>query len=354
MTRYIGLDVHATSTTAAVMGPSGKRIGCHVVETNGKVLVELMRTIAPPRHVCLEEGTHSSWLYEVLTPHVEQIVVMAQSKKRGAMRSKSDQIDAFELADKLRTNSVRTPVYKQLGPFGRLRELCRAYTMQTSDTVRVQNRIKSMFRSRALPTPGKAIYQPEQRDEWIAKLPIKCHHAARLLLEQYDAQEKIRAKGQKLMLQEAQRHSAFKLLVTIPGIGPIRAVQLARIIISPHRFRSRSQLWKYAGFAVVTHGSAEWVMDKRGKYFRDTVQKTRGLNRDHNAALKDVFKGAATSVIMQADASCPLYRHYSAMIANKIKPNLAKLTLARQIAAITLAIWKKEEVYKPNKVNSTL
>jgi transposase len=353
MTRYIGMDVHATSTTVAVVGPSGRQIACQVVETNGKVLVDLMHTIPTPRHVCLEEGTHSGWLYEILAPHVDQIVVMAQSEKRGAKRSKSDQIDAFELANKLRTNSVKTPVYKQLGPYGRLRELCRVYTLQTRDLVRVQNRIKALFRSRALSTPGSAIYQPEQREKWVEKLPIKCRHAALLLLKQYDELEKIRAESQKLMLQESRQHPAVKLLATVPGIGPIRSAQLVRIIISPHRFRSRSQLWKYAGFAVVTHGSAEWIKDRKGQLIHYSVQKTRGLNRDHNTVLKDIFKGAATTVIIDADPTCPLYRHYTAMIANKIKPNLAKLTLARQIAAITLAIWKKEEIYKPDKVNST-
>jgi hypothetical protein len=34
MERYIGLDVHAASTTFAVVGESGKRLGTPVVETN--------------------------------------------------------------------------------------------------------------------------------------------------------------------------------------------------------------------------------------------------------------------------------------------------------------------------------
>ena len=38
MERYIGLDVHAASTTFAVIGESGKRLGTHVVETNGQAL----------------------------------------------------------------------------------------------------------------------------------------------------------------------------------------------------------------------------------------------------------------------------------------------------------------------------
>jgi hypothetical protein len=65
------------------------------------------------------------------------------------------------------------------------------------------------------------------------------------------------------------------------------------------------------------------------------------------------FKGAATTVIGRADPECPLYQHYTALLQGKTKPNLAKLTIARQIAAITLSLWKKEECYSAAKVKST-
>jgi hypothetical protein len=38
MDKYFGLDVHATSCTAAVVDARGKRLGHHVLETNGQVL----------------------------------------------------------------------------------------------------------------------------------------------------------------------------------------------------------------------------------------------------------------------------------------------------------------------------
>ncbi len=39
-----------------------------MVETNAKALIEVLRSIPGPRHLCLEEGTLASWLYEVLSP----------------------------------------------------------------------------------------------------------------------------------------------------------------------------------------------------------------------------------------------------------------------------------------------
>jgi hypothetical protein len=48
---------------------SGKRLTSHVVETNGQALVEQLKMIPGNKHVCLEEGTQSAWVYEILSPH---------------------------------------------------------------------------------------------------------------------------------------------------------------------------------------------------------------------------------------------------------------------------------------------
>jgi hypothetical protein len=145
MDRYIGLDAHSSSCTVGVIGPSGKRLQTQVLETNARVLIDFIRTIPVTRHLCLEEGTQSNWLYEVLSPHVQEMVVMGVRKNRGP---KSDKIDAFGLAEKLRIGAVETRVYKKRGAFGTLGECCRAYNFLVADSVRVQNRIKSLFRSR--------------------------------------------------------------------------------------------------------------------------------------------------------------------------------------------------------------
>jgi hypothetical protein len=65
--------------------------------------------------------------------------------------------------------------------------------------------------------------------------------------------------------------------------------------------------------------------------------------------LKDIFKGAATTVITLAPED-PIYSDYQRLLAAGTKPNLAKLTLARKIAATVLAMWKKEERYTPEKI----
>ena len=49
MDRYIGLDAHASSCTVGVVSPSGKRLSPHMVETNGRALIEVLRDRGLPR-----------------------------------------------------------------------------------------------------------------------------------------------------------------------------------------------------------------------------------------------------------------------------------------------------------------
>jgi hypothetical protein len=109
MERYLGLDVHAASSTLAVVSPGGKRLEQSLVETNGQVLVEEIRRIPGRKHLCLEEGTQSAWLYEILSPHVQEIVVAGITRSRG---QKSDARDAWALAEKLRTGTLGLTVCK--------------------------------------------------------------------------------------------------------------------------------------------------------------------------------------------------------------------------------------------------
>jgi hypothetical protein len=48
----------------------------------------------------------------------------------------------------------------------------------------------------------------------------------------------------------------------------------------------------------------------------------------------------------------PLREHFDQLLASGTKVHLARLTIARRIAAATLAIWKKKEDYDPTKHQS--
>ena len=117
--------------------------------------------------------------------------------------------------------------------------------------------------------------------------------------------------------------------------------------MTPYRFRTRRQFWAYCGLGIVMRSSSDYVRDSRGQWVHANVQTTRGLNLNRNALLKYVFKGAATTVIGQGTTA--LSDQYARLLANGVKPNLAKLTVARRIAAIVLTLWKTNQEYDPTK-----
>jgi hypothetical protein len=74
---------------------------------------------------------------------------------------------------------------------------------------------------------------------------------------------------------------------------------------------------------------------------------TRGLNRNHNAVLKDIFKGAALAATVRPG---PLQDLYHAMTERGMRPELARVTLARKLAALSLRLWKTGERFDPTKL----
>ena len=347
MERYLGADVHASSTTFSVLNVSGKQLRRDVVETNGKALVGYLKQIPGNLHLCIEEGGWSQWLVEILSRHVAEVVVFRGEWKPGP---KSDALDAYGLADRIRTGKVGRPVYKDAKRFTALRELSRTYRMITRDVVRTKNRLKSLYRSRGVPCTGDAVYCAEGRAEKARHLPVATGRAVELLGRELDGLLEVREEAEKAMLRESHRHRISRILETAPGMGPIRVAQMVPIVITPHRFRTKRQFWAYCGFGVVVRSSADWIRED-GRWLKARVNQTRGLNFNHNRMLKAIFKGAATTVIQ--GRGNPLRGDYDRLLDNGTKPNLAKLTVARKVAAIVLAMWRKEERYSPEKYRIT-
>jgi transposase len=343
MDRYLGLDVHAESCTLAVIGPSGKRLKSVVVETNGHALVEAVRSIPGRIHLCMEEGTQSAWLHELLSPHVEELVVAVPEKTRG---SKNDERDAWARAEELRTGAIRTRVYKAPVHLAALRNAARAHGMAVQDVVRVKNRLKAVLRSRGI-LSDSGVYDPETRGRWLGQLPAAHQQLADWLGRELDRLEPLREEAEAWLLKEAKTHPIIRTLATAPGMGPIRTAQVVAITANPHRFRTRRQFWSYCGLGIVTHSSADWV-NRKGRWVRAQVQQTRGLTRKRHPLLKSIFKGAATTVIVKLPDD-PLHAAYERTIQAGTKPNLAKLSLARRIAATVLSMWKHQEVYDPKR-----
>ena len=345
-TKYVALDVHQATTVASVREERGRVIARSVVPTEEAALLAFFGGMRGSIHVAFEEGTQAQWLYELLLSRVDRVVVC---DRRGQARrgNKGDQVDADQLSEELWRGGLRA-VYHGSGRRAVLKELTRAYQNLVEDSSRVMLRLKALYRARGIRAPGQRVYQPADRAEWLAQLPEEgARFRAALLYAELDVLRALRPKAKAAMVAEARRDGSWELLQSIPFFGPVRVALLLATMQTPWRFRTKRNLWAYAGLAVVSRSSADYQLIAGRPVRRRRAPLTRGLNQNHNRVLKDVFKGAATAATARPG---PLQDCYRAMLERGVREDLARVTLARKLAAIALRLWKKGERYDPTQL----
>src|ERR1700688_4717373 len=292
--KYIGLDVHQATISATVLDSTGKLVMESILETKAETILQFVGGLRGSLHVTFEEGTCAAWLHDLLKPHVTQVLV-CDPRKNALLKegNKNDRIDARKLASLLRAGLL-SAVYHGENGVRTLKELARSYLAVTQDLTRVMNRLKALYRSWAIPCAGERVYAPRHRSQWLAKItePGVLRRAG-FCYQQLDALQSLRQQVRRELLAESKKHDATKLLRQIPSIGPIRAALLIALIQTPHRFRTKRQLWAYSGLALRTSTSGEYRFVQGQLQRSKKAPGIRGLNINHNHDLKNIFKGAA-------------------------------------------------------------
>jgi transposase len=341
MDRYIGLDVHAQTTTLAVMSAKGKRVAEKVAETHGTLLVETIGAIAGELHVCIEDGMHAEWINELLRDRVAEVVVMLPPERTGP---KSDARDAWWLADQLRLGVPHKHVFKSR--LSSLREAVRGYRAFVKHSIRAKVQLRFLAVGRGMPVRRAQLLKDTQRAELISQLPLERQARAALHAELVDVTERLREQALERLETEVRRCSDVRRLMKVPGLGSVRAAEIIATVVTPHRFRTRQQFWSYCGLAVVTRSSSDWT-PRNGRMVRSDRFVARGLGQG-NTMLKCVFKAAAMDVVRH-DPDHPWTLAFQRAVDAGMRPSLARLTLARKIAETVLHIWKHKEEYDPTK-----
>jgi len=348
-TKYVGLDVHQATTSIAVRDEQDRILARAVVPTDATALVEFFRGMRGTIVVAFEEGTQAQWLHDLLVPVVSQVLVCDRrgEKKRG---NKGDSVDAAELAAWLRQGRLRA-VYHGSRERAKLRELAHAYQNVVEDTTRVMSRLKALFRARGIRTPRRRLYASAERASWVAQLTEPgARLRAEVLYGELTVLQELHPKVKRAFVTEARRDPAWRTLRTVPFLGDIRVALLLATLQTPWRFRTKRALWGYAGLAVVTRTSAEYELVDGRPRRRGRAPQTRGLNRNHNPVVKNVLKGAATAAATRPGA---LQDWYQQLLNHGMRAELARVTLARKLAAITLRLWKDGVPYDAKYIAGT-
>jgi hypothetical protein len=90
--KYIGMDVHKEAIVIAVLSSSGKLVMESVIESKAITILDFLKGLRGSLHVTLEEGTWAAWLYDLIKPHVTELIVC--NPRRNALLKKAARVTA--------------------------------------------------------------------------------------------------------------------------------------------------------------------------------------------------------------------------------------------------------------------
>jgi len=333
---YIGMDSHITTLDFAVVNEAGRLVKADSVATSVKGFIGFVKTVPQPRTIYMEEGTLAAWALESCVRFGEKLVIADPKKNRwiGSSGQKDDSIDALKLAQLARGGYIKE-IHHPVGQRRRFRELMVAYHDTVRSTTRIKNKIKARFRQNGIQCTGITVYAEAYREAWKAKLPKE--PTLVLILDNLWRQLEQSEQAEKELLaaakDQAKHYPEVKNFEALPGVGFIIAATISAILETPYRFADKKKVWRYAGLGIMTRSSG-------GKTYSEK------LGTDYNRLLKCSIKQAAETAIQAKDN--PFRQKYLDMtLLHGTAPHRAKLTIARDMMATLLAMWRKGEKYNP-------
>lgn len=322
MTKYIGIDVHSSTCTFCVMNAQGVELENRTIVTNGRLIIDFIKSLGKDLIVTFEECDLSCWLFDILQKHVRRIVVCNPAANARYKKKKTDKLDAKNMTDLLRGGFLKE-VFHDGSQREKFRLLVSGYEDTIQETTRIKNRIKALERrTRSDLRSFKGGDPTFVLDQFTARLE-QLEHA------KVAYQEKLRA--------SVKRFPETKYLVTHPGIKYIQAAKIIAQVVDPTRFRNKHKFFSYCD--IVRHR-------------RRSAERDYGSVRLYGSrTLKCVFKMVAHSVLK--GNGC--YRQlYDVLRAKGLSDKAARNAVTRKIAAVTLSIWRNKQPFKEQMIMNSL
>ncbi len=329
---FLGIDAHSQHCTFHAIDRRGGIVMQKNIPTISRNLRAAARQLPEDTWAILEASTMAFFVKETLDDLFERIIVCETRENRWIAQSnvKSDAKDAERLARLLRMGEFKE-VHVPSRPRQEIRELVGAYQKSVGDVVRAKNRLNVQFRRHGVRITESAY--GEGREDALRQL--KRPGLTPIFDVQYavlDAAEQAKDVLDRTLRARLSPTREYKLLQTIPGVGPVCGAIMVAIIDQPHRFATKRHLWSYAGIGASSRSSGNGPV------------KTGGTQHGNR-----LLKYAATQATQNAIRGDNRFaRHHRSMLEQGIEPAMAKKTVARDILATALAMWKAGSVYREN------
>jgi len=326
---YIGMDIHKEFTVAVAKDRDGN-IFSKGKFTNTKKNFENFLKDFPQKETLIVMESSSVWeyIYEILEEMGYNVKLANPVKTRAIAeaRIKTDSIDANTLCDLLRANLI-CECYIHTKEIRSLRELVRGRNTFEKQGTQIKNRIHAILIKKGIIIPtqklgtGALKYLIDtQKDNYILMQYI----------EELKEHEKRVALIEGKIREIASENPNAILLMSIPGIAEIRALEIITEIGTIERFPTAEKLCSYSGLVPGIRQSGSTLVMGR-------LVKQASMN------LKHVLIEASWNLIRQKGKN--RYREFYDKLAKKKGKQKAICAVARKLCCTIHAMLRKNQQF---------
>lgn len=331
---YVGLDVHLDTTSISIRDARGQLVRRNVVPTTRAGIKGALRRVRGRARVVCESGPLAAWVRDALETRFREVIVCDRRRTRlSSSGAKTDRTDADRLSELARGTQIHV-VHVPRGEGATLRRYAIHYSRMLRERSRIIQRLRSLFFECAVRVRSHRR-TPERVPLSRLVLPGS-REVARAYQRQLAVATELVVEAREALVSLAQCTPSFALLTTIPYVGKVRAAQIIAVAGDPSRFRSLRAFWCYAGLGVIQKVSSEHRVEN-GRAVREDRARGIKLKMGH-PLLKKVIRDAALHASLRRRYFKDVF---DAHVARGKTPAIARVALARKIAATILAVWRR-------------
>jgi len=335
MAHSVGLDVSQKTTAICVVDAAGKTIWRGVCATVPDQIETMIRRHAGnDARVGVETGAMTPWLVHELRGRDIEVICLDARHARAALKmqiNKTDHNDAEGLAQIVRTGWYRS-VHVKSPDAHRARALLGARTQLVGMTTRVSNHIRGILKTFGL-LPGKVrgIRFDRRVEAQLVDRPDLEVIIAPLLATWRQLRQQIAA-FDKIIRALVCKNPQCRLLMSVPGIGPLTVLAYVSTVEDPARFGNSRAVGAHLGLTPRQYQSGE--VDRSGR-----------ISRCGDGLARKLMYEAAVVILTRVKRQSSL-KDWALAIANRSGAGKARVALARKLAVILHSIWRSGEPFR--------
>ena len=258
----VGIDLHKDTLTVCIFCRCCGEVVYRKIPCKCRnQIVEFFAGLPKPHTVAIEAVGFYRWLWEMLEPIVEKLVLAdaTQARALAGRRLKTDREDAFNIAELLAAGrlplSYAPPMEIQL-----LRDLTRHRNSFSRQHARVLCRVKSIMNANN--RPGPVRLQSEGLIRYVkaqgSKLPER--HVTMLwnCVDQLALTERQMAQAERTIKEVVEQEvfaEVYSILTSFPGVALVTAATIIGEVGDFTRFTYRKSIARFAGLNPTVYAS---------------------------------------------------------------------------------------------------